>query len=173
MAKLRWGNGEWITGGSPYLGDPRGTSSHVGAEYNDRVNIKSGPEPSGITFAQLASEYDLDAEILRAALRNRNISFDSDEAVLYSRDVEFIRSTFRLKLKPEIRAKQEAEAKREAAIFYRRSQMAWLDLLIRQEKSRLEALESNLLEGCGDLVLVDEAKRNLRNLERRRNSLIE
>jgi hypothetical protein len=168
--KLRWGNGEWITGGSPYIGEPRGTSSHIGTEYNDRQNIKSGLKQSGITFGELASEYDIDPEILRYALRNREVEIDSDETPLYVRDVEFIRSTFPLKMKPEAKAKLLEEW----AILYKRIQTERLDHDILQEGCRLEAMENNQLEGLFDSsALIDEAKRNLRNLELRRKSVTE
>ena len=131
MSKLKWGNGESNTGGSPYVVE-RGISSASVLEYNDRQNIKTGKKVPFISFGELAAKFDTDPQYLKNALEKRDLIINDSSDMVSEEDAKFIEHTFSSVYKKEVR-----DAERAA-----RREKRWLTQQARNEKM-LEIKEQN------------------------------
>lgn len=108
MAKMRWGNGEQDTGGYPQDRMWKSRTSFDPAN-SDPVNTKRSPEPSAITFRELAAEFETDPQYLLNALRRRGVEPHEDTR-LFDSDVKYIRWMFDSRLKPELRKERKPQS---------------------------------------------------------------
>lgn len=95
MTKMRWGNSEQPTGGTP-----RDNMWKSRPSLDPRT--KGSPEPSSVTFGELVKEFITDPDFILNALRDRGLE-PEDGTRLFDSDVAFIRWMFESCSKPEFR----------------------------------------------------------------------
>ena len=110
MAKLRWGNGEANTGGSPYVVE-RGVGSDL--QYYDRINTKNERREPYISFEEFADKFDTDSKYLLNALKNRNVVIENLSDMLTKEEAEFILHTFSSAYKEEAKKADRVKAAEE------------------------------------------------------------